>query len=73
MLKGLRAYFVLPNGANARMVIGGVETGIEDVIDGNAILDPVRVYNLQGQYLGSDADALPRGLYIINGKKQVIR
>ena len=72
-LKGLRAYFVLPNGANARMVIGGVETGIEDVIDGNAILDPVRVYNLQGQYLGSDADALPRGLYIINGKKQVIR
>jgi hypothetical protein len=55
------------------MVIGGVETGIEDVIDGNAILDPVRVYNLQGQYLGSDADALPRGLYIINGKKQVIR
>jgi hypothetical protein len=24
-LKGLRAYFVLPNGANARMVIGGDE------------------------------------------------
>lgn len=28
-----------------------------------------RIYNLNGQYLGTEMDALPRGIYIRNGKK----
>ncbi|HJH77036.1 MAG TPA: subtilase [Prevotellaceae bacterium] len=32
-----------------------------------------RVYNLNGQYMGKDANALNKGVYIINGKKTVIK
>lgn len=46
-------------------------TGIRDVSgEQNEIRKP-RIYNLQGQYLGTDFDVLPQGLYIVNGKKVV--
>ena len=32
-----------------------------------------RVYSVSGQYLGSSVEAMPKGLYIVNGKKVVIR
>ncbi len=32
-----------------------------------------KVYNLNGQYMGKDANALNKGMYIINGKKTVIK
>lgn len=32
-----------------------------------------RVYNLNGQYVGNTTEGLPKGLYIVNGKKMVIR
>ncbi len=32
-----------------------------------------KVYNLNGQYMGKDANALNNGVYIINGKKTVIK
>ena len=32
-----------------------------------------KVYNLNGQYMGKDAYALNKGVYIINGKKTVIK
>lgn len=32
-----------------------------------------RIYNLSGQYMGSDTENLPKGLYIVNGKKVVIK
>ena len=32
-----------------------------------------KVYNLNGQYMGKDANALNKGVYIINGKKTVIK
>ncbi|MGM9746102.1 MAG: hypothetical protein ACI30H_04000 [Paludibacteraceae bacterium] len=32
-----------------------------------------RIYSIQGQYLGTDIDRLPRGIYIQNGKKIVKR
>lgn len=31
------------------------------------------VYNLQGQYLGTNTEILPRGIYVVNGKKVVIK
>ncbi len=76
-LNGMRAYFVLPaNALNARLSIQGIETvGIdsEALIDGRAIGGPQRIYNLQGQRVNSDEHSLPAGIYIVNGKKQVIR
>ena len=32
----------------------------------------LRIFNLQGQYLGTSADNLPRGLYIKGGKKLIL-
>lgn len=32
-----------------------------------------RVYNLNGQYVGNSTTGLPKGLYIVNGKKMVIK
>ena len=29
------------------------------------------VYNLRGQYLGTDMKALPKGIYVVDGKKVV--
>ena len=73
-LKGLRAYFVLPDNVNnARIIIGDEVTGIAEVEHEPTLFAPVRIYNLQGQYLGTNPDRLPRGMYIINGKKQHVR
>jgi len=30
------------------------------------------VYNLQGMYLGENPDNLPKGCYIVNGKKMIL-
>lgn len=32
-----------------------------------------KVYNLNGQYVGNSTTGLPKGLYIVNGKKLVIK
>ena len=68
-LKGFRAYFELPAGANgARMIIDGedvtaISSIITDAENGNAI------YNLNGQRV----NATTKGVYIINGKKMIIK
>ena len=46
-------------------------TGIRDVSGEQDEIRKPRIYNLQGQYLGTDFDVLPKGLYIVNGKKVV--
>ena len=44
------------------------------VID-NGMAETGRIYNLNGQYMGDNAskDNLPKGLYIMNGKKFIVR
>lgn len=32
-----------------------------------------RVYSVSGQYMGNSVEAMPKGLYIVNGKKVVIK
>ena len=44
-------------------------SSIADSIADNMYSDN-RIYNLQGLYVGSDWDSLPKGLYIVNGKKR---
>jgi hypothetical protein len=72
-LKGLRAYFVVPAQSNARICIGGIETIVSEVIKDGDMIGQQRVYNLQGQYVGSSTERLPKGIYIVNGKKQIVK
>ena len=45
-------------------------TGIEDVANGIHTANS-GIYNVLGAYIGTDESNLPRGLYIINGKKVI--
>ena len=48
------------------MITNGIETA-------TAARDAdTRVYDLQGRIVGTSADRLPRGLYVVNGKKDII-
>ncbi len=70
-LKGMRAYFKVPAGQGARLFFGDgdMTTGIDMAgVDGS---DPYKgnMYNLNGQRVTTPG----KGLYIVNGKKIVIR
>ena len=65
-----------PNAARARAIsIDGETTAIEDIEwgDGNPFIAPTdnRIYNLEGQMVGTNLEQLPKGLYIVNGKKVI--
>ncbi len=79
-MKAFRAYFMFNDvisfpynsGANIDFVFDGTSAirGVKDMS-----VEDGMVYTLQGQFLGKGIDLkkLPRGIYIINGKKQVIK
>ena len=71
-IKGLRAYFIInSNGNGAKINFGDDETtGIENIVTPTAISNQ-KVYNLNGQYVGNDLKAMPKGIYIVNGKKVI--
>lgn len=72
-LKGMRAYFVVPEGAsNIKVNPDGTATAIDDLIIMNDLRDN-KVYDVSGRMVSSDLRNLPRGIYIVNGKKMVIR
>lgn len=60
-------------------VINGIAdntvTEISGVVIDNGKSETGRIYNLNGQYMGDNAskDNLPKGLYIMNGKKFIVR
>ncbi len=58
------------NGAyyNEAGAIQGVVTGIEAILTTPSAKDGI-IYDLQGRKMGTTWDALPKGLYIVNGKK----
>lgn len=64
-IKGMRAYFVVPAGSEARVIIDGEATAL------SAITAPQRLsgvaYNLQGQRVPANH----KGIVIVNGKKFV--
>ena len=68
-MKGFRGYFTGVDLSNARMVfLGDESTGIRTItVDGNAVEG---TYNLQGQKVETIKKG---GLYIINGKKVVMK
>ena len=61
-------------GANLNFVIDGDPTSI-DGVPANMMIRKGDVYTIQGQYVGRDVDMkkLPSGIYIIDGKKMVVK
>ncbi len=76
-LKGLRAYFDLDASVSASVKEIAFDydeeaMGIEDVI-AETIPADTKIYNLNGQYVGIDRSQLARGIYIIGGKKVLVK
>ena len=70
-MKGYRAYIVLPSAdAEVKVNVDGDVTSIEDIHP--ATPQRVNVYNTNGQLISHTTDNLPKGIYIVNGKKLVI-
>ena len=46
------------------------DAGVDSILTGNAAAD---IFNLQGLKVYNDVNSLPKGIYIINGKKFVVR
>lgn len=72
IIKGLRAYFIINgNDSGAKINFGdGETTGIENIVT-PAVISSQKVCNLNGQYVGNDLKAMPKGIYIVNGKKVI--
>lgn len=72
IIKGLRAYFIINgNVGGAKINFGdGETTGIENIVT-PAVISNQKVCNLNGQYVGNDLKAMPKGIYIVNGKKVI--
>ena len=68
-LNGFRAYFDLPAGATARLAIYDDATGITTILDAKELNSDGKVYNLNGQRV----ENARKGLYIVNGKKIVVK
>lgn len=72
-MKGMRAYFEVLDGTGneTKVNIGGGLSSIDKLMNGEAMTG--KVYNLNGQYVGNTLDGLAKGLYIMNGKKYVVK
>ena len=68
-MKGFRAFFIVPKNTTAAALnlSFGDATGISGVAADAE--KNVKVYNVNGQYVGTSLEALPKGLYIVGGKK----
>ena len=68
-MKGLRGYFTgVPAGARAFFIGEDSTTGIQTLTVEESAVEGT--YNLQGQKV---SNVKQRGIYIINGKKQVVK
>ena len=52
-------------------IVSETATGIETLQTANAAQKTNRIYTLDGRYMGTRREVLPRGIYIIGGKKVV--
>ena len=69
------AYFTTNNNANGMLIRldGGNVTGILDVNTG-VVVENAAVYNLQGVKVSNNGTAnLPAGIYVMGGKKVVVK
>lgn len=73
-MKGMRAYIILPNNAEAKATTITLEDDEEQAITDvtTMVKTDGAFYNLNGQKIGYDKPT-KKGLYILNGKKYIIR
>lgn len=74
-MKGLRAFFIVPQGTNfaaLRANIDGATTAIDELT--TVVEQPTdnRIYNLQGEFVGTSFEGL-HGVYVQNGKKVLVK
>lgn len=74
-MKGMRAFFIVPQGTNfaaLRANIDGATTAIDEFA--TVVEQPTdnRIYNLQGQFVGTNFEGL-HGVYVQNGKKVLVK
>ena len=87
-IKGFRGWITLSHSifADAESSASGARIAIDGVIDGDATtaidrqsIIPVNpngitaVYDLSGRKVGTSVDCLPKGMYIVNGKKLLVK
>ena len=74
--KGTKDYIVPTSGGASKVkfcVIGEDEpTGITDMVD-DAANASGKIYNLQGVVVGNTTEGLPKGVYIKNGRKIIVK
>lgn len=73
-IKPNKCYFMIegaPAGAKFMLMdnFGNEITSVEGIDADSFIQTTGRIYNLNGQMMGTDLQSLPRGIYIVNGKK----
>ena len=74
-MKGMRAFFIVPQGTNfaaLRANIDGATTAIDELT--TVVEQPTdnRIYNLQGQFVGTSFEGL-HGVYVQHGKKVLVK
>lgn len=71
LLKGLHAYYRVPATATVKISFSSTPNAITrpHILTDKAM----KVYNLNGQYVGSTLGNLPKGVYIVNGHKLIIK
>ncbi len=81
-LRGFSCWFKPNNNVAPAVYIDGVKQETELTAIGELIVGPEAanrygkndgVYNLQGQRVGNTTEGLPSGIYIVNGRKHVVR
>ena len=73
-MKGMRAYFYCAPDVHASQIKVGFSensTDIKDIEQNNMQANSQRIYTINGTYVGTDKSALPKGIYIIGGKKYI--
>lgn len=71
LLKGLRAFYRIPTTTGTKIAFFGEATGINspEIL---TVPTSLKVYNLKGQHMGNSINNLPKGIYIVNGRKLII-
>ena len=71
-LKAFRAYFRTSGQSSANICVDGISTGITTAtLDGNE--GDGRIYNVSGQFMGNQTRDLPKGVYLRNGNKIIVK
>lgn len=71
-MKGFRAYFTTPKANESlKIVVNGQATTISSLMSGKTMTG--KVYNLNGQYVGTSLEGLAKGVYVMNGQKFVVK